>query len=52
MALLPTLSLAGISCNLSTEEKLVDEVAMRIIEGTIKPGDVVTPKVKSDKIVL
>lgn len=34
------------------EEKLVDEVAMRIIEGTIKPGDVVAPKVKNDKIVL
>ncbi len=34
------------------EEKLVDEVAMRIIEGTIKPGDVVAPKVKNDKIVI
>lgn len=34
------------------EEKLVDEVAMRIIEGTIKPGDVVAPKLKGDKIVL
>lgn len=34
------------------EDKLVDEVAMRIIEGTIKPGDVVTPKVKGDKIVI
>ncbi len=34
------------------EEKLVDEVAMRIIEGTIKPGDVVTPKVKGEKIIL
>lgn len=34
------------------EEKLVDEVAMRIIEGTIKAGDVVTPKIKGGKIVL
>ncbi len=34
------------------EEKLVDEVAMRIIEGTIKPGDIVAPKVKGDKILL
>jgi ATP-dependent Clp protease ATP-binding subunit ClpB len=34
------------------EEKLIDEVAMRIIEGTIKPGDVITPKVKGDKIIL
>lgn len=34
------------------EEKLVDEVAMRIIEGTVKPGDVIAPKVKGDKIVL
>jgi len=34
------------------EEKLVDEVAFRIIEGTIKPGDVITPEVKDNKIVL
>ena len=34
------------------EEKLVDEIAMRIIEGTIKPGDIITPKVKEGKIVL
>jgi len=34
------------------EEKLVDEVAMRIIEGSIKPGDIIVPKVKGDKIVL
>lgn len=34
------------------EEKLVDEVAMRIIEGTIKPGDVVAPKVKGQRIIL
>ncbi|MBU3979168.1 hypothetical protein KJ980_05375 [Patescibacteria group bacterium] len=34
------------------EEKLVDEVAMRIIEGSIKPGDVINPKVENEKIVL
>lgn len=34
------------------EEKLVDEVATRIIEGTIKPGDTIEPKVKDGKIVL
>jgi ATP-dependent Clp protease ATP-binding subunit ClpB len=34
------------------EEKLVDEVAMRIIEGTIKPGDTVAPQVKDEKIKL
>ncbi len=34
------------------EEKLVDEVAFRIIEGTIKPGDTITPKVKNGKVVL
>jgi ATP-dependent Clp protease ATP-binding subunit ClpB len=34
------------------EEKLVDEIATRIIEGTIKPGDTITPAVKDGKIVL
>jgi len=34
------------------EEKLVDEIAMRIIEGTVKPGDTIEPKVKDGKIVL
>jgi ATP-dependent Clp protease ATP-binding subunit ClpB len=34
------------------EEKLVDEIAMRIIEGTIKPADTITPKIKDDKIIL
>jgi ATP-dependent Clp protease ATP-binding subunit ClpB len=34
------------------EEKLVDEIATRIIEGTIKPGDTITPTVKDGKIVL
>lgn len=34
------------------EEKLVDEVAFRIIEGTIKPGDVIEPKVQDGKLIL
>lgn len=34
------------------EEKLVDEIAMRIIENTIKPGDTITPHMKDGKIVL
>ena len=34
------------------EEKLVDEIAMRIIEGTVKPGDTIEPKVKDGKIVI
>ena len=34
------------------EEKLVDEIATRIIEGNIKPGDIIEPKVKNGKIVL
>jgi ATP-dependent Clp protease ATP-binding subunit ClpB len=36
----------------SIEEKLVDEIAMRILEGSVKPGDTVTPTVKSGKIIL
>jgi ATP-dependent Clp protease ATP-binding subunit ClpB len=34
------------------EEKLVDDVATRIIEGTVKSGDTIQPKVKDGKIVL
>jgi ATP-dependent Clp protease ATP-binding subunit ClpA len=34
------------------EEKLVDEIAMGILENKIKPGSTVTPTVKNDKIVL
>jgi ATP-dependent Clp protease ATP-binding subunit ClpB len=34
------------------EEKLVDEIATRIIDGNIKPGDTVDPKIKDGKIVL
>lgn len=32
------------------EEKLVDEIALRIIEGTIKPGDTIEPKVTDGRI--
>lgn len=34
------------------EEKLVDEIAMRIIENKVKPGDVLKPKVEDGKIIL
>lgn len=34
------------------EEKLVDEIATRIIEGTVKPGETIEPKMKDGKIVL
>lgn len=34
------------------EEKLVDEVAIRVIEGAIKPDSVITPQVKEGRIVL
>lgn len=34
------------------EEQLVDEIAFRIIDGSLKPGDSVTPTVKDGKIVL
>ncbi len=34
------------------EEQLVDEVAMKIIENKIKPGDIIKPQVKDEKIVL
>lgn len=34
------------------EEKLVDEIATRIIEGSIKPGDIIEPKVKNGKIIM
>ncbi len=36
----------------AVEEKLVDEIATRIIEGTIKPGDIIEPKVENGKITL
>lgn len=32
------------------EEKLVDEIAMRIIEGSVKPGDSITPEIKNGKV--
>ncbi len=34
------------------EEKLVDEIALQIIENRIKPGDKITPAVKEGKIIL
>ena len=34
------------------EEKLVDEIATRIIEGSIKPGDTIEPKIRNGKIML
>ncbi|HSW96702.1 MAG TPA: AAA family ATPase [Candidatus Saccharimonadales bacterium] len=34
------------------EEKLVDEIALRIIENKIKPGDIVKPKIVDEKIVI
>ena len=34
------------------EENLVDIVAMRIIDGQIKPGDTIAPKIENGKIVI
>lgn len=34
------------------EEKLVDEIAMKIIENKIKPGEVINPKIEDGKIVI
>lgn len=34
------------------EEKLVDEIALRIIDGNIKPGDTVEPKIVNGQILL
>lgn len=34
------------------EEKLVDEIAMRIIEGRVKPGEVINPQVKDGRLVI
>lgn len=34
------------------EEKLVDEIAMRIVENRIKPGDTINPKIEDGKIVI
>lgn len=34
------------------EEQLIDEIAMRIIEGNVKPGDTIAPTVKDNKIML
>jgi len=32
------------------EEKLVDEIALQIIEGKIKPGDIIKPKIEKNSI--
>lgn len=34
------------------EQKVVDEIAMRILENKIKPGDTIEPKTKADEIEL
>lgn len=34
------------------EEKLVDEIATRIIEGSIKAGDTIEPKIKSGQLII
>lgn len=34
------------------EEKLVDEIAFKIIDGTLKPGQTVTPTIANGKIIL
>lgn len=34
------------------EEKLVDEIAIRIIDGNLKPGDSVKPKIEKNKIII
>jgi len=34
------------------EEQLVDEIAMQIIEGAVKPGDTISPTIKDNKIIL
>lgn len=34
------------------EEKLVDEIAGKIIDGEIKPGDTIAPTIKDDKVII
>ncbi len=34
------------------EDKLVDEIALRIIENKIKPGDVIKPQVEAGKVII
>lgn len=34
------------------EEKLVDEIALRIVDGRVKPGDTIKPKVEDGKVVI
>ena len=38
--------------DISAAKKLVDEIAMQILENKIKPGTTITPTVKGDKIIL
>lgn len=34
------------------EEELIDEVALKIIEGKLKPGETITPTVKNDTLIV
>lgn len=34
------------------EEKLIDPIALKIIENTIKPGDIIKPKVKNGMLII
>jgi ATP-dependent Clp protease ATP-binding subunit ClpB len=34
------------------EEQLVDEIALRIIDGQVKPGDKITPAIKEGKLIV
>lgn len=34
------------------EERLVDEIALRVIEGSVKPGDTITPRITDGKIII
>ena len=34
------------------EEKIVDPIALKIVENQVKPGDTITPKVENGKIII
>ena len=34
------------------EEKLVDEIALRIVDGRVKPGDTIKPKIEDGKVIV
>lgn len=34
------------------EEKIVDPIALKIVENTLKPGDTITPKVEDGKVII